>query len=506
MLGPSLSFGPYRIDPASGALQKDGVALPLGHRAAVLLGVLAKAGGALVTKDVLLAEVWQGAIVEEGNLTVQIAALRRALGPRADGGDWIVTVPRQGYRLIAPGAPAAADPAGPARLAVLPFGDPGGEPGQDYFADGVMDEIITALSRFRSFMVLPRQSALARRSQAGDDAAAARQLGADFALTGSVRRAGDRLRLSAHLLDVASGVQLWAEAFDGTGGDLFAFQDRIAENVVARIAPQIERAEIRRAHPGSLAAHDLFLRALPQIYAETEPANAAARALLRRALEIEPDNARCLAHMSWVLEHRSTMAWAPFGPGDRDECERHALAALERAQGDARLMAICAMSLIHARRSYDLGMAVSREAVRVNVNDPFVRTAAGVAELHCGSLDAARGHFRDVIRLGPGDPMLHIPFNGLGHAAAVEGDHAAALDHCSRSMALNPNFDPAYWIGVAANIGLGRAAEAQRMLARLLKLTPGASIARIRAGQPDLIPARIEPILDGLRQAGLCPD
>jgi TolB-like protein len=308
------AFGPFLLDAARGTLSRDGAPVPLGQRALAVLAALAEAAGRTVAKEELLARAWPGAIVEEGNLTVQIAALRKAMG---EGQGWILTVPRVGYRLAAP-APAPG-PAVIPSLAVLPFANLGADPEQEWFSDGVVDDIVTALSRFRSFAVVARTSSFAYKGRATDVRQVARELGVRYVLEGSVRRAGDTLRISAQLVDGGTGAHLWAERFDGSLDEVFDFQDRITADVAFIVEPQIQMAEIersRRERPGSIAAYDACLQAIPMINKQTVKENAAAYALLTRALAQEPNNPLLLSHAAWALGHRSAMGWPPIGPND----------------------------------------------------------------------------------------------------------------------------------------------------------------------------------------------
>jgi hypothetical protein len=220
--------------------------------------------------------------------------------------------------------------------------------------------------------------------------------GVRYALTGSVRRAGDRLRITAQLAEGAAGPQLWSQSFDGTVADIFDFQDRITESVASAIEPNIRAAETdraRRERPQSVAAYDINLQALAKILAESETGNAEAHRLLTRALELEPDNAVLLANAAWTLEHRIAMGWPAIGADDRKECLELSRRGLEYAAGNPQVMVHCGMAPIEACREYDWGMAVVRAAVDANPNTLMIVTAAGVASMHCGSIDNALAFF-----------------------------------------------------------------------------------------------------------------
>ncbi|MDB4273605.1 winged helix-turn-helix domain-containing protein [bacterium] len=508
MPGSRFAFGPFVLE--AGRLSRNGEPVAVGQRGLAVLGVLLEAGGAAVSKSELLERAWPDVIVEEGNLAVQVAALRKLLGPAPDGGPWIETVARGGYRIAGTtGAFRAAPDAMPERpaIAVLPFANLGDDVEQAYFADGVADDIITALSRFRSFSVVARNSSFAYR-HGGDALVAARDLDVPYVLEGSVRRAGDRLRISAQLVESRRGARLWTETYDGSTAELFAFQDRISESVATAIGPHIQRAEIersRRERPGSIAAYDVYLRALPKILAETEEQNTAAWRILLDGLAADPDDGLLNAHAAWVLEHRITMGWPPFAADDRERCFAFARRGLEAAGDDPAVAVPCAMALIQVAHAYDWGMAVLEDALEANPNNLTVVTASGIGHLHCGSVETALALFRRARRLSPRDPLAHIALSGAAHAHMAAGEFDAALDAASHALAVNPNFDAAYRVLAAANARLGRPDAAAAALTALRRIAPGVTIASIRAGQPAKHPERMAAVLDGLHLAGLEP-
>ena len=499
-----LIFGPFLLDPSRGTLLQAGKPVAIGQRGLALLMALAEIDGP-VSKAALMEAGWPGTAVEEGNLTVQIAALRKALGPREDGHDWIVTVPRVGYRLLH----TDVSPAGDARLpslAVMPFQNMSGDSEQEYFADGVVEDIITALSRFRSFAVIARNSSFVYKGRAVDVREVSRELSVRYVLEGSVRRSGNRLRVTAQLVDCESGAHLWAQTFDGLLDDVFEVQDRITESVASLVAPQIKGAEIERARRSasrSVAVYDLYLRALPLLDSFAEADNREGLRRLLEALALDPDNAQMLAHAAETFGHRHEMGWTPYGPDDLQKCAEFARRALQLAAGNPRTMARCAVALIMTVRDYDLGYEVATTAAQANPNDLFAVTVAGVAELHCGDLDRAIALFTRALRLSGGGPDSQLALTFIAHACVVRGAYAEALDHGTRSLMFNSHFDPTYWFLIAALAHLGRIDEARGYLATLLAEKPGVTLAGIRAGQPARLPQRIEPVLAGLRLAGM---
>jgi TolB-like protein len=506
-MGDSTSFGPFTFDYGSASLSRDGVPVGLGSRAAALLAVLVEAEGAVVDKDRLIEAGWPGLTVEEGNLSVQIANLRKAMGPRPDGQDWIATVPRVGYRLLKMPAPQAATRAAVfPSLAVLPFDNLSVDPEQEYFADGVVEDIITALSRFKDFAVIARNSSFVYKGRAVDIRQVAKDLGVRYVLEGSVRRAANKLRITAQLIDATSGSHLWAQHFDGTLDDVFNFQDRITESVVGVVGPQVRAAEIqrsRRERPDSVEAYDLYLQAVALHYRLTLSDNAEAQALMQRAIELEPTNALFLAMLASLMEYASAMGYPPLRANDKELCLDLIDRALAHAGDDAMVLGLCGISLVQYMKQYDRGLAVIDRAVQLNPNSVVVLLCAAVAKLHCGDLSESVAHSEQAIRLSPGDAGAHWALTAIAHAQMILGNYEAALTWAERSLAMNASFPATYWMLVAANAHLGRMNEARGHLASLLKLSPGVTVARIWAGQPQKDPARTKAILEGLSRAGL---
>lgn len=501
------TFGPFVFDPVRGELRRDGKPVALGRKGAALLEALLRAEGSVVSKHALMDRAWPGTIVEEGNLSVQIAALRKLIGTDPEGREWIATVPRTGYRMVVSDRRRGAEPS-PAQpaLAVLPFHNLGGDPEQDWFADGVVAELITALARFRTFTVVSRSSSFVYKGRIVDVRQAARELGVRYLLEGSVRRAGCRLRINTQLVDGETGAHLWTEQFEGAVGDVFDFQDRITERVATLVEPAIEVAEIersRRERPGSVAVYDLYLRALSLLTDESVEGNAAAYALLREALVIEPDNPALLAHAAWALEHRTTMGWPPIGPDDEERCIALSRRALRHTAGDPRLMAQCGMALLQTGKDYEGGMAVIQAAVAANPNDLFVAAAAAIATMHCGDMDEALARMERAVNLAPRDPDTRFFLTGIAMIRIIRGQHEQALAAAARSLALNAHFDATYWMLIAANAYLGRMDDARRHIEKLMAIAPGVTLSRIRAGQPARYPERIGTVLEGLRMAGM---
>ena len=364
-----------------------------------------------------------------------------------------IAEPISAYRVVAekPASSALSAKFGnlPSRpaLVVLPFANLGNDPNQEWFADGIVHDIITALSRFRSFAVIARNSSFVYKGRAVDVRQVAQELGVRYVLEGSVRRAGDRLRISAQLVDGATGSHLWAEQFDGTSEELFDFQDRITESVAMLVEHRIQAAEIersRRERPGSIAVYDIYLQAVWKIDKETDQDNAEAITLLTQALAMEPDNALLISYAVWALDFRVAMGWPPFGADDRRTCIELSRRGLQSADGDPIVMAICGLALIQSGRDYDMGMAALETAANANPNNLKVIQRAGVGHLHCGSVEDALAYFHRAIRLNPNGP--EFPYDTGRHRPRTHhlGELHGSLDlggACVRPQNhLSPNF------------------------------------------------------------------
>ncbi|MGN6101764.1 MAG: winged helix-turn-helix domain-containing protein [Devosia sp.] len=505
-------FGPFVLDRARQTLLRDGEPLPLGHRGYLILETLLDANGETVSKTILLERAWPGLVVEEANLTVQIGAIRRAMG--AEGETLLITVPRSGYRLLRLPAPATAltsngAATAAATIAVMPFANLSGDPDQNYFADGMVEELITALSRFKSFAVVSRTSTFAYKSKAVDIREAARELGVRYLLEGSVRRAGDRLRVTARLVDSETGADLWAEKFDGSASEVFAFQDSITENVVGLVEPTIRKAEIERARrkpPNSLKAYDLFLRAIPAMYGMLPQGFGAAIALLERAIEIDPTFAPALAFAAWTYEKRLNLAndHALQAP-DIERCLELVERALAVGADDPMVLGICGWLTFQIGGEDAKGLSALRRSLAANPNNQVVLNLAGYANAQSGDLAEARSCFRRVFRTNPGAPDAFQSLTGLAMVEVVDNNLEAAVTLCEQSLATFNEWPYTYLTLAAAYAFLGRAEEARANVDRLLELIPGLTLSALSGGTTNRArpTGRWMRIVEGLRLAGL---
>ena len=269
--------------------------------------------GEVVSKDQLLTRVWPGLTVEENNLQVQISALRKALDNENSGQSHLITVPGRGYRLVGL-SDALSSPALPDKpsIAVLPFQNLSNDPKQDYFADGIVEDIITALCHIRWLFVIARNSSFAYKGRPVDVKQVARELGVRYVLEGGVRKAAKRVRITARLIDASTGAHLWANHFDGNLEHIFDLQDQVTASVVGAISPTLEQAEIERAShkpTGSLDAYDYFLRGLANAHRVTRDATTEALQLFSKATELDPDFASPYGAAAFCYVVRKLNGW-----------------------------------------------------------------------------------------------------------------------------------------------------------------------------------------------------
>lgn len=505
-MGERIAFGLFLFDTTTATLLRGDDVVSLGGRAAAVLQALLEADGEVVAKPQLMDRVWPDTIVEEGNLAVQVATLRKILGTRPDGAEWIGNVARVGYRLVRDAGGAAT---GIPTIAVLPFSNLSGDRDQDYLVDGIVEELIAALSRFKTFAVVARNSTYAFKGRAVDVREVARTLGARYVLEGSVRRAGPRVRVAAQLIDGASGSHLWAESFDGTIGDILDFQDRIAEAVIGLIEPQLRRAEIERARrrrPDNLDAYDLYLQALPFMQGvrivQLEDFDRAIE-LLGRAIALDPDFAPALALAAWAHEMRLTRGGAaPPGVDDAARAQELAARGLAADGNDPNVVLVAGIVRLTIAGDPATGLALIQRAQAANPNSLLIANVAGYAHFFMGDYDGAIASHKRFLQLAPGLAETFWSLNGIARAHLAAGRIEEALAWGLRGLGASEGVDFSHCIVAAAYAHLGRIEEAEAQLARARTIWPDLTIARLlgRTGQPD---GRDRVLVEGLRLAGL---
>jgi TolB-like protein/Tfp pilus assembly protein PilF len=403
--------------------------------------------------------------------------------------------------------PALALPDKPS-IAVLPFQNMSGDPEQEYFADGIVEDIITALSRFRQLFVIARNSTFSYKGRAVDVKQVGRELGVRYVLEGSVRKAANRVRITGQLVDAASGAHLWADRFEGELDHIFDLQDQVTASVVGAIAPTLQRAEIERAQhkpTESLDAYDCYLRGLASTDRYTsQQAVAEALRLFNRAIDLDPDFASAYGHAANCYAHRKGEAWATDPAHEIAEAARLARRAVELGKDDAVALATSGFALAYVVGDLDAGATFADRALVLNANLAFAWVSSGWTKIWIGELEAAIERFARAFRLNPVDPRPGAQV-GVAHAHFMAGRYDEAAQWAATALRERPDAHAALRISAASHALAGRLEQAQKPMARLLQLTPALCVSGLRRGvfatyrrSDDL--ARYE---EGLRKAGL---
>jgi adenylate cyclase len=401
-------------------------------------------------------------------------------------------------------APQSALPEKPS-IAVLPFQNMSGDSEQEYFCDGMVEDIITGLSRIKWLFVIARNSSFIYKGHSVDVKQVGRDLGVRYVLEGSVRKGGNRVRVTAQLVEGDTGRHVWAERYDRPLDDIFALQDEITLNVVGAIEPSLRQAEIervKRERPDNLGAYDLVLRALPDIYVAMPDEADRALQLLDRALALEPDYALAHGYAAWCHEIRFVRAGQRAE--DRDAALRHAHAALAHAPDDATALGLAGFVIAQiahdmrtARKAFEQALAISPSS--------FIALALGaVAVGFRGDGERAIDWSERAIRLSPFDRLLYVPNQALATGHFLQGQYDRAADAARRAIQSKPEFSVPHLL-LAASLGAaGRLPEARASAARALTLQPGFS-TRAFCEALAIPPSLAVPFGEALRAAGL-PD
>ncbi|MFA9419905.1 MAG: adenylate/guanylate cyclase domain-containing protein [Gammaproteobacteria bacterium] len=391
-------------------------------------------------------------------------------------------------------------------IAVLPFANMSNDPDQEYFADGIAEDIITALSHIKQWFVIARNSSFAYKGRHVDIREIARELGVRYILEGSVRKGGNRLRITGQLIEAETGTHLWADRYDGDLEDVFALQDRITESVVGAIEPSLRLAEIARSKrklPKDIGAYDLYLQALPHLFAIRPEPNERALNLLHQAIELDPNYAPALAYLAWAYEERVTRAWGDYGNDDAGAAVALARRAIAADRDDALVLVVAGFVLVMIARDYNQGLEAVNRARELNPNIAFVSFLVGAALNICGNPEEGLTCIEDAIRVSPGDPGAFFFFSSAAMAHLMCGRPDQACNLATKSARIYPGWDTTYRVLAPALVQLGRMEEARSAVAKLLELSPTVTVSRLRLLWPIRNPEHLDMILDGLRIAGL---
>jgi TolB-like protein len=530
-------FAGYTIDPDRRELRLDEEIVHVEPQVFDVLIYLIENRDRVVTKDELFDSVWQRRIVSETTLSSRINAARRAIGDSGDSQHFIRTIARKGVRFVGtvveedysgartrglakgytterallqamPRTEAAQilQPPDKPSIAVLPFTNLSSDLEQEYFADGIVEDIITALSRARWLFVIARNSSFTYKGRAVDIKQVGLELGVRYVLEGSVRKAAGRLRIAGQLIDASSGAHIWADRFEGTLGDIFDLQDQLTTSVIGTLMPKLEQAEIDRVKlkpSESLDAYDHYLRGLAVVYRWTKDANNEALRFFYRAIELDPEFALAYGFAAWCYSQRKANRWVTDHACEAAEAVRLGRSAAELGKDDAAALAKAGDALAFSGGDLDTGGLYLERAIALNPNDAFAWFASAWVNIWLSKPDIALQHLTHVMRLSPLDPNVAgvRVTAAFAHYFAGRYDEAAAC--AERILRETPNFHMALRMAAAGHALAGRLEEANRAMRRLREIDPDLRVSDIRhltamRSREDM--ARYE---DGLRRAGL---
>ena len=472
----------------------------------------------VVSRDTLIEAIWAGRIVSESALTTRINAVRSAIGDTGEDQRLIKTFPRKGIRFVgavqeeAAKSAAATPRTDPMALpekpsiAVLPFTNTSGDPEQDYFADGMAEEIITALSRCNWLFVIARNSSFTYKGKAVDVRQIGRELGVRYVLEGSVRRAGNRLRILGQLVDATSATQIWADRFESEMSDVFELQDRITESVVAAIEPWLQLAEIERVKrkaSADLEAYDFLLQAQQLEYEFTAASLAAALRCLERALTIDPSYGRALGLAAFCHAQRCVQGWA--GNQELESSKGLGLAerALECAKDDSNVLWMAAYAIRELGMDPQRAKDIAYRSIHLNPNSAIALTITAWIEAPLPNPRMAFQLLERAERLSPRDPRAWSMATARALAHFVDGNYEQSATSAQKALAQNPRFAIALRLLAASLAKTGALDQAAETMKRVLDIEPQLTASRLRARVP-FMPQNIWANLsEGLIAAGL---
>lgn len=510
-------FDEFVLDSSCRELRRGEAVMAMEPQVFDVLAFLIGARDRVVSRDDLLAAVWHGRIVSDATLSSRISAARAVIGDNGEAQRLIRTIPRKGFRFVGAVREQVATPAndhcdavapsfeGPS-IAVLPFTNMSGDPEQDYFADGMVEDIITALSRCSGLAVVARNSSFIYKNRAVDMREVGRDLGVGYVLEGSVRRAGSRLRITGQLIDTATGAHLWADRFEGDASDVFALQDSITACVVATIEPALELAEVKRGRSipdAALRAYDLLLRAASLRDAFTPDSTAAAIGALEQALTINPAYAPAMAAAAYCHALRHFQGWATTDEPYRDTAVKLAWRATELAPADPQVLWMAAFAIWNMADEIEPARELFSRSLAINANSAMALTLGGWIEAMRGHQAAGRVMIERAMRLNPRDPRGWFTSGAMAICALADGDFVGAIAWAEKALSQNRRYAVALRALMVALVNTGEHARAVRIARELQKVEPDLTISGFLARIPFPVAALATTYANALRLAGV---
>jgi TolB-like protein len=510
-------FSNHSLDIDRRELARGGESIAIEPQVFDLLVYLIENRDRVVTKDNLIETIWNGRIVSQSALTSRINAVRKAVGDSGKDQGLIRTIARKGFRFVGDVRRAEPDAAAPASekssplplpdrpaIAVLPFTNMSGEPEQEYFSDGISEDIITALSKLRWFFVIARNSSFIYKGKPVHLKQVADELGVSYVVEGSVRKEGERVRITAQLNDVVTGSHLWAERYDRDLADVFEVQDEITQAIVAAIEPQLYAAEgfrARRKAPDNMDAWDLVMRALSHYWRVTRQDNVAAQALLEKAIGIDPNYGQALGVLAASHTLGAHMGWEEMAAAV-SVAERAALAAI-RADGEDPWAHHALGSVCLFNRRFDDSIAEYTLALRLNPNFALARAYYGRALTFCGLWEEGDREARHALRLSPRDPFAARYYGVAAYARFIGRDYDEAIWLSRNALRQRYDLVGAHRVLTAAAGMSGLTDVAAAALQELRRAQPNITLAWIATQMPIKRDVDREHYLEGFRRAGL---
>jgi len=514
-------FEDYDLDTDRCELRRGSHIVPTAPQVFDLLGYLIRQRERVVSKDDLVNAIWNGRIVSDVALTTRLNAARSAIGDSGEEQRLIKTLPRKGFRFVGvvreedrpPAVTAHSGDADSSKavlalpdkpsIAVLPFENMSGDPEQQYFADGMVEEITTALSRFKWLFVIARNSSFTFKGRAVDIKEVGRSLGVRYVLEGSVRKSPGKVRITGQLIDAVTGAHIWADRFERDLTDVFALQDEVAVAVVSAIEPKLLQTEIAmaaRRRPENLTAYDFYLRALPHYSASTREGIAEAIRLTHHALEQDPRFALAAALAASCHSLNVTMGYSVDPQFDRREAIRHFRLALNIDDCDPATLAHAAVVSAFMVGDWESEIEMADRAVALNPNSFVAWHARGWVYRIAGQPEEAIRNFEHAFRLSPLDPQLHRSLIGMAMALIELGRFDEAIMAAKKAVRQNPAHAASYRCLASAFAHLGHDAQAHEAAAGVIEHDPTFTISTYigRGGQ-----AKAKRLIEGLRKAGL---
>lgn len=506
-------FGSFAVDTERLELNSSGERISVQPQVFALIVYLIENRDRVVSKDDIIEHVWDGRIVSDGTLNARINAARRALGDNGEEQAVIRTFARRGFRFVADidagDQPSATQPTIGNRLskpslAVLPFVNTGGNPDEEFLADGITEELVTALAKLRSFFVTDRSTTFAYKGSVSDARGIAAELGVRYVVQGSVRTAGDRVRVIAQLTEAETGGQLWGERYDRKLTDIFAIQDEVTESLVGCLSPELyaaELARLRRRKPNSLDAWECFVHALHEYSQQSKDSSVRAVGLLRQAIELDPDYAQALGLLAITMSWRVIQRWDPYDEtlADALNIARRAVAA--DANDPWASMGLGMVSMV----SRDSATAILnfRRAVELSPNFAYAHAMLGAATAYSGDPEEAIRSVDTAVRLSPRDTFLdkfHVYYS-LAYFQA--GQYQQAAKAAEQAIQLKPEHANSHMLAASSYAHAGEQKSAESALATFKSLVPGTNASNVERAIAYSDPMDRARIADGLRKAGL---